>query len=197
MAFKPSQPEFNPKNLLSNLTSARIQDSNNALYQTIYSLINGLGTFKEQLDAKLNSKDKINLASQVEGMLSYYNGGALTGIYIPVLDNVANITSSASYYTPWFRIGNIIHVSGKVTIETTASATLTQLELVLPVASKFAHEDECSGVANGVPFSGSTDNFAGIVKANPVNGNAVIHFYSTNTVNNDVRFEFTYRFIPK
>lgn len=197
MAFKPSGKGFDPRRLLSNLTNARIQDENNALYQTLFSMIQGLSTFDEQIQSKLDKNSKINLLTQVEGILNYYNGGVQSNIYLPVLTNIANIDASGAYYTPWFRTGNIINVSGKFIINPTAINTFTELEFTLPVASNFAHEEECSGTANGIPFSGSTTGFPGIVTANPATGNAIVRFYSTNTDDNDVRFIFSYRFIPK
>ena len=189
--------EFNVDGLEAVLLNSKTATDNNPLWQVCKGLITATKQLKKFVDSKLGKTDKISLTEQVDGVLPYQNGGVLTGIYIPILTIIANIDTAGFYYTPWVRVGNLITVSGKVTIDPTAAATLTQLELSLPVASLFAHTEQCSGVANGVPFAGSTVNFAGIVSCNPITGNALIEFYSTNAVNNDVRFTFTYQFIPK
>jgi hypothetical protein len=175
----------------TSLVNSGMQTENNANFQVSNQLITAVGANQAVIEQKVSKTDIIP-AKQISG-LPFTN----SNVYIPVLTNVANISASAAFFTYWRRYNNQIEVWGKVTIDPIANNTLTELEMSLPQPGIFQHAEQCSGTANGVPFSGSTVNFAGIVSANPITGNAVIRFYSTNTVDNDVRFIFTYLYIPK
>lgn len=179
------------------INNSGVRRSNKALAQVLDQLVKIGQQVVDAVNGKLASDTKINLIDQVDGTLPYGNGGVQTGLYIPTLTNTANIDASAPYYTTWWRFGNLVTICGKVTIDPTAAGVLTQLELSLPYQSFFLHSEQCSGVANGSPFSGSTQDWAAIVKANIPNRTAMIEFYAQNTVDNDVRFYFTYQIIQQ
>lgn len=177
--------------LQTTLNNARIQDENNALYQTIMGLIQTSSKIDERTQNFL-AKDAILPASQISGLVPIQQN-----VYLPVIAGIANVTASSPYYTWWTRIGNIINIWGKVTITPTAANVLTQLSFSLPFPSAFLHEEQLSGTINGTPQSGATANIAGICKANPVDFTATFEFFSSNTDDNDFRFVFSYLMIAK
>lgn len=72
-----------------------------------------------------------------------------SGIYTPTLTNVANVASSSAFSCRYQRVGNVVTVSGAVTIDpTTAASTVTTLGISLPVASNFATAVDAQGVAS-------------------------------------------------
>jgi hypothetical protein len=181
--------------LKSILSSARLDDK--ALYEFLNNFIDTAQETAAILDKKLNISDLIDLTKQVKNKLHWRNGGALTHFYTPTLTDTANITASVLFGPViYWRVGDYITVSGKVTIDPTVVTTLTQLELTLPFQTFFESENQCSGVVGGISLS-TTQSFGGIVRANTTDHRAVIEFYSVNIVPNDVRFYFTYQVIQK
>lgn len=79
-----------------------------------------------------------------------------TGTYTPTLTNTTNITSATATTTRWFRIGNMVHVSGRVTITPTSAATASELQISLPVASNFTNTDQCTGTGASEGVSGQS-----------------------------------------
>ena len=69
--------------------------------------------------------------------------------YTPTLTNVSNITSSSVSANAfrYIRIGNIVYVSGRVTVNATAANTATEIEISLPIASNLTNSIDLSGVA--------------------------------------------------
>ena len=202
MAWKGRTAQrFDIKGTRAVLVNSRLAVKDNPLYQVQTNLISAVEEVDSALDSKVSKTDKINLNEQVTGMLPVQNGGILTGVYLPELTLVANLANASPYYTPWSRYGNsinLINVTGKVSLQPTAPSVLTELGMTIPFASLFEHEEQCSGVASGVvSFGAGTDNFAATVTCDPLTGLALIRWFATGTDTYDVRFNFTYQFIPK
>jgi hypothetical protein len=98
-----------------------------------------------------------------------YIGNVSSGTYTPTLTNTTNITSSTPSTTYYTRVGNMVMVSGRVTIDPTATGSIT-LGFSLPIASDISNN--CWGVCNnqqGDAISVTSDNtndrasFVGIV----------------------------------
>lgn len=77
-----------------------------------------------------------------------------SGTYTPTISNTTNVATSTSAIFQWLRIGNVVTVSGAVTVDPTTTGD-TRLSLSLPVASDFTTATQCSGTATyDGPFVG-------------------------------------------
>ena len=113
-----------------------------------------------------------------------------SGTYTPSLTNVTNVTSSTAYSCQWMRIGNMVTVSGKVTIDP-ASTSATELGMSLPVVSNFANEEECSGTA-----ADNTNNHYSVkIIADSTNDRAAFVFTPSGNTSADYAFIFMYQII--
>ena len=74
------------------------------------------------------------------------DGNVFSGTYTPSLANTTNITSSTPFATQYMRVGNVVTVSGRVTIDPTAAGSIT-LGVSLPIASTFTATGQCNGTA--------------------------------------------------
>jgi hypothetical protein len=70
-----------------------------------------------------------------------------SGIYTPVLTNVANVAASTAYECQYVRVGNVVTVSGQVDIDPVAGAATCQLGISLPIASNFDGSNRGAGTA--------------------------------------------------
>lgn len=198
MAWKGrgTEDQFNYKALQSSLVNSKVQQTNNPLYQTIKGLIDGAQLFKDGLLNAFNKKtDKIILDEQVQGILPPLYGGIDSNSYFPEITDIANITGSDAFYTQFLQTKRLVYVSGKLNLQPTAANVLTEVEIDLPIHSKFETADQLQGVINGIPLGGATEGFAGIVTGNVSNGQARISFYPQNTDNHDCRFIISYELV--
>lgn len=108
--------------------------------------------------------------------------------YNPVITSVANVASSVPHPLQWFRIGNVVHVSGAIDITPTATTTLTQARFTLPVASNFASSWECASAA----AIGQGPVNQGLISADSTNDQALLTFTSTGTTLVRCFFAFSY-----
>lgn len=113
----------------------------------------------------------------------------VSGTYTPTLTNVANLDASTAYPCQWLRVGDTVTVSGKVDVNPTAPATPTQLTLTLPVASNFANDYECTGVA----FSSNIAGQGAAIRAEGTVNEAEMIWTSGDVTNQPMYFTFTYQ----
>jgi len=108
--------------------------------------------------------------------------------YLPALTNVANLSASTAFTCQYMRVGNVVTVSGRVTIDPTLAATSTQLGISLPIASIFNAAEQVGGVAfaPGIAAQGAA------ILADIVNNRAQMQWISTDVTNQDMFFTFTY-----
>ena len=118
-------------------------------------------------------------------------GNLYSGTYTPTLTNVANIGASTAYLCQYFRVGDVVTVSGKVDIDPTTSGTSTQLGISLPVASNFSANQNCAGTAYTTGLSGE----GAAIIADTVNDRAQMQWNTASTTNRAYYFSFTYRII--
>lgn len=118
--------------------------------------------------------------------------GALdSGVYTPGLTNVANLAASTAYECQWMRVGNTVTVTGKVDIDPTLTATVTQLGIALPVASNIGAVEDCAGVAAA---SGIAFQCAAII-GDAANNRAQLEYISGDVTNQPMYFSFSYQVI--
>lgn len=188
-------PGFDYKQLQSILVNSGLQRDNPALYNAVTKLIDGANEFQNGLSNARKKSDLIDLSDDVDGILNPINGGIAFGTYFPPVTPVVNINTFSTYYSHVIIAKKFIQVSGKLNIKATAAAVLTQLEIQLPIHSKFATSDQLQGVINGIPLDGATEGFAGIITGNVSSGQASISYYPRNTDNHDCRFMLTYELL--
>ena len=82
--------------------------------------------------------------------LTALTGANLTGggVYTPTLTAVANVAASTAYPCQYSRNGATVLVSGRVDVDPTAAATLTQLGISLPIPSVLVNDSEVAGTAH-------------------------------------------------
>jgi hypothetical protein len=114
-------------------------------------------------------------------------GPANVGTYTPVLGGVANIAASTAYALRYFRIGNIVFVSGRVDIDPTSTVTTTTVSLSLPIKSALAAASDLSG-------SGSTaTSISSAVYGDVATAKAFLTFLSPSPAPNEGHFfNFSY-----
>jgi hypothetical protein len=114
-----------------------------------------------------------------------------SGTYTPTATSITNIASSTPRKSNWSKVGNIVTVSGSVTI-TTSAIGLTQLGLSLPIFSNFATIYEGAG---NVIATGTTTH-SGIVYSDVANDYVVIEFRHAGALGaDDFRFTYSYEIL--
>jgi hypothetical protein len=114
------------------------------------------------------------------------------GTYTPTLTNVANLDSSTALVCQYMRFGDVVVVSGGVTIDPTSATTQTTLRISLPIASNFAAVNDCGGAAANNTVAGAS----GAVYADTTNDAALLQFLNgSNTASATYFFTFMYRVI--
>ena len=140
-------------------------------------------------------------ASTDDRLTLLYNGSAWVEIaraygqsstYTPTLTNVTNIDGSTAYVCQWMRVGNVVTVSGRVDINTTAGATGTELGISLPVPSNLsggAGGSQCSGTA----AAPGVVSYSAAILGDGTNDRASLQFVNGADVSNlGWFFTFTY-----
>lgn len=116
-----------------------------------------------------------------------------TGTYAPTFTNVSNVASFGSVNNATYvRVGSVVNVSGRVSIDPTSASVNTQFRMSLPVASNFTLFADCGGsvvAKNSVSLSGA-------ILADTVNDEA--NFQYINTADTAAReFAFNYQYLIK
>lgn len=110
-----------------------------------------------------------------------------SGTYTPTISNAINVATSSPSEFQYMRVGNVVTVSGQVTIETTAAAnTLTSFELSIPIASSFPNGNEIGGTLWGLEGAKN----GGGISCTGANAQAV--YYSASIVSDQIFIHFTY-----
>jgi hypothetical protein len=72
------------------------------------------------------------------------------GTYTPTITGIANYAAGTAYSCRYIRNGNTVTVYGKVTVQPTATATITTFSLSLPIASSFVNSYDGAGTGGGI-----------------------------------------------
>lgn len=124
----------------------------------------------------------------VSGIAGNNIGNVFSGLYTPVLTNIANVASSTVFQLWYSRIGNVVTVSGEIGVTPTTASTVMQWELSLPIASDFTfayhlagtainNVSTAAGLASASIFANSTDDAAQF-RSVPPNTNAQGFFFN-------------------
>jgi hypothetical protein len=137
-------------------------------------------------------------AASLTGILPALNAAALTaltganitggGVYTPTLTHVANVAASTAFQCQYSRIGDLVTVSGKVSIDPTAGAD-TQLGISLPIASNIGADEDLGGVAASPTIAGQCAAILGDAS----NNRATLRYLAVDVTNQPFAFTFSYR----
>lgn len=112
------------------------------------------------------------------------------GTYTPTLTGVANVDATTAYACQYLRVASRVVVSGKLDVDPTAGATLTQVGISLPIASNIGAVEEVGGTS----FCTSLVQGAA-VRGDPTNDRAEMIFLSATNANAAMYFIFMYKII--
>lgn len=113
------------------------------------------------------------------------------GTYTPTITNETNIASTTVYDAQYMRVGNVVNVSGNISIDPTLAAnTVTQIALSLPISTTAFGNGNLGGVASTAP-SGTTQMATGLFAQS---GNkAILQFISIDT--NERFWSYTFQYV--
>ena len=111
-------------------------------------------------------------------------------VYTATLTGVTNIDWVTSLQGQYIRVGSIVTVSGKGTIDPTGAGA-SEVGIALPVASNIGAVEDCCGVA---AWTGIAQESAGIT-GDITNNRAAIRWVATDITSQEVTFTFTYEII--
>lgn len=114
----------------------------------------------------------------------------LSGVYTPTFTAVANVATVSGFQAQYMRVGSVVTVSGKVTVDPTNNGQTTTYRITLPIASDIGVEQDCCGTSG----CGETTQ-SGAVKGDATNNEAVVSFMAGTATVRDHFFTFTYRII--
>jgi hypothetical protein len=117
------------------------------------------------------------------------DGNVFSGTYTPTLTNTTNVSSSTAVDCQYMRVGNVVNVSGQVTLTPTSASTQTLLGISLPIASSFTLERQAMGTcSNG-------GNKHGRIVADSANNRLTLTFSTPDTGVATFAFNATYRIV--
>lgn len=110
-------------------------------------------------------------------------------VYTPTLTDVTNLDGSTTAQCQYVRIGDVVIVGFKLSVNPTAAAA-TELGVSLPIPSGFTATTDCSG-----SFGGAIAVEAGLVDADTTNDRASFRWIAASTANHNIAGTFMYRII--
>jgi hypothetical protein len=117
-----------------------------------------------------------------------------SGTYTPTLTGVTNVSSTTAFTCQYMRVGNVVTVSGKISVTATANNSQTVLGISLPIASNFAADENCGGLAHTINNT-AADQHGASIYADATNDRATFEYYETHGSADVFTFTFTYRII--
>ena len=116
------------------------------------------------------------------------DGNVFSGTYTPSLTNTTNIAASSISTCQYMRVGNVVTVSGQVTIDPTAAGACN-MKMTLPIASAFASSRQAGGTFATVT-SGQADQ--GSIIADATGDQFEFRFTAVNVASAVYAFHVTY-----
>lgn len=78
-----------------------------------------------------------------------------SGTYTPTLTRIENVDTPASALATYIQIGNVVLVTGQISVTPTANNTVTILGFSLPIASNFTSLNQANGTASALTIAES------------------------------------------
>lgn len=137
-------------------------------------------------DGRLYGTALHNNTGAVTGTTNQY---VASGTYTPTFTDISNTDALTASQCQWLRVGNVVTVSGQVSVNVSDNTITTIFICSLPIASNFTAETNCSGVAH----SGLNGGLGFRVFADTANDTA--RFSGDSPSNNAVSFSFTFTYL--
>lgn len=157
--------------------------NNNARFQVTDAEVRSLVDHK--LSARLFGTALHNNPAGMAGAVSQFVG---SGTYTPTLTNTANVASSTAFECQYLRVGNVVTVSGQITITPTSASVATSLGISLPIASDIVGGRNLGGTA----CCGAAAGLVGQIAGDPTNDRALLTAVPSTNAANNWSFSFTY-----
>lgn len=113
------------------------------------------------------------------------------GTYTPTLTAINNIDTLTATACQYMRVGSVVTVSGRVSVDCTAAGVATKFAMSLPIASALANDYEVGGAG----IAETTTNTVIAMYADPTNDRVECRFIPAITATEFYSFTFTYRII--
>jgi hypothetical protein len=118
------------------------------------------------------------------------DGNVFSGTYTPTLTNTTNVAASTPHVCQYMRVGDVVTVSGRITIDPTASATASEMGISLPIASDITATTNLGGT--GAISTTTSEVSSGGMSGDATNNRALFRFLSGGTASREYFFSFTY-----
>lgn len=119
-------------------------------------------------------------------------GNITSGTYSPTLSASTNVASSIVYDAQYMRVGNVVTVSGYISITPTAATTTTNWDLTLPIASAMTSAIHLGGTFVQEGGSATADYNAGRIQANDTTDKALFLYAPSHNGTKIATYTFTY-----
>jgi hypothetical protein len=113
------------------------------------------------------------------------------GTYTPTLTSINNIDTLTATACQYMRVGNVVTVSGRFSVDCTAAGVATKFAVSLPISSNFGNDYDLGGVG----AAETTTNTIIAIYADATNDRAECRFIPAITAAEFYSFTFTYRVI--
>lgn len=149
--------------------------------------IDGNDAFKVDASKNVYGTALHNNATAPTGTVNQY---IASGTYTPTGTIVSNIDAATvtMEQAQWMRVGNVCTVSGRFLADPTLAATLTRLDISLPIPSNLINAPDCSGIV----ASTTTVSECGGIIGNTVSDNAQARWLTTVATAQQYFYTFTY-----
>lgn len=155
-----------------------------------------MGFFTQSGGSAATEKLRIETDGRIYGTALHNNAGSVTGTttqyiasgtYTPSLSAQSNLSTSSVTEAQWMRVGNVVTVSGRFTVQP-ASIAAANFELSLPIASNIANVEDASGVSFSGAVAGQGAEIIGVV----ANDTIKIQWIAIGTSQDSWSYTYTY-----
>jgi hypothetical protein len=115
----------------------------------------------------------------------------LSGTFTPSPTNDVNLDAFTAYECQYLRVGDVVNVSGKISLDASSSATTTSIELDLPFVSTFTNDREAAGTGWSSEITGAGFQISSVGSLTTVK----ISFISLDAATHEYSYHYTYRII--
>src|SRR3990167_800036 len=113
------------------------------------------------------------------------------GVWTPTTNNIANLDGSSASEGQYLRVGSTVSGSVQLSVNPTLTATSTQLELDLPVASNFGVTSDAAGSCGG----SDVESEVAEVRADATSDELEILWVTTSLASHEISCSFSYQVI--
>jgi len=115
-----------------------------------------------------------------------------SGTYAPAISSTSNIAANNVFDAQYMRVGNVVTVSGYISLTPTASGTQTSFELSLPIASALTSAAQLGGTFVQEGGSAGVAYCPGNIQGSAANDKATFIYSPTHTVSRILTYTYTY-----